>query len=102
MIVGCKMSRRGSVSQAYFALSGAKHSGRSEALRCPTDYTRRGGAWTAASRLFRNPYSLVGREGLWRSDVHQTKALRIDAKHSPVIPLAVAPPQPELVSPLPW
>src|SRR5262245_21326258 len=102
MIVGCRTSRRGSVSQAYFALGGAKHSGRSEALRRPADHTWRGGAWTAASRFFRNPYSPVGRERLWRGDIHQTKTLLINAKHAPVIPLAVAPPQPELVGPVPW
>ena len=72
----------------------------SEALKRRADHTRRGGARATAGRFFRNPYSLVGCEGTWDSEAHHTKALLIDAKHPAVIPLAVAPPQPELVGPV--
>src|SRR5262249_12403815 len=72
----------------------------SEALQRSTDHTRRGRGRAAASGFFRNPYSLVGREGSLCSDTYHLKALLIDAKHPPVLPLAVAPPQPELVSPV--
>src|SRR5262249_54333980 len=72
----------------------------STALQCTTDHTRRGGAWAPARRFFRNPYSLVGRERPWCSDVDQTKALLIDAEDTAIIPLTVAPHQPQLVGPV--
>ena len=72
----------------------------SEALQRSADHPRGGGARAAASRFFRNPYSLVGCEGAWDSEAHHTKALLIDAKYPAVIPLAVAPSQPELVGPV--
>ena len=64
------------------------------------DYPWGGRAGAAARRFFRNPDALVGRERLWGRETEQPKALRIDAKHPPIIPLAIAPPQPELVGPV--
>ena len=71
-----------------------------EALQRSADHTRRGRARAAARGFFRNPYSLVGREGSLCSDTYHPKALFIDAKHPPVIPLAVAPSQSEPVGPV--
>ena len=58
------------------------------------------GAWAAASRFFRNPYSLVGREGSWCSDGYYTKALLVERNTPPSSRWRSAESQPELVSPV--
>ena len=96
----CGVYNYGGLARAVRVASTAGVSRASEAFQRSADHTWRGGAWAAASRFFRNPYSLVGREGSWCSDGYYTKALLVDAKHTPVIPLAIAESQPELVSPV--